>query len=99
MGIRLVSDDKVEESCVEKLYMFLYKPQVHHCALELSQMFNAHMSLENMIKCNCFVLIDREHEYEIVVSGNVVVMSDGERYVHPNDFAIEKILKNKVSLL
>ena len=71
--------------------------QLHHRALELSQMFNAHMSLENMIKCNCFVLIDREHEYEIIISGNIVVMSDGERYVHPNDFAIEKVLKRRLN--
>lgn len=81
---------------MEKLYIFLYNAKTHHRAPKLSVIFNAKFSLENIINTYRVVLDEREQEYADIISGNVI-MFDGERYVHPSGFSIDKVMKRKVN--
>ena len=54
--MRLESDEEAEQSCAEKLYMFLYNAKAHHRAVELSQVFNAEFPFEKIVEsCRVFL--------------------------------------------
>ena len=90
------SDEEAEQSCAEKLFMFLYNAKAHHRAAELSHIFNAEFPFEKIMETCRDVLRDSEQEYADVVSNNVVTV-DGECHVHILDFAIGTIEKRKVN--
>ena len=59
-------------------------------------MFNANFPLKNVMD-NCrIVLGEQEQEFEEVVSGNIVML-EGECYVQPFNFSMEKVVKRSLN--
>jgi len=96
LNLRFESDEEAEQSCAEKLFMFLYNAKSHHRAAELSQIFNAEFPFEKIMETCRDVLRDREKEYVDVVSNNALTV-DGECHVHILDFAVRTVEKRKVN--
>ena len=86
LNMRLESDEEAEQSCAEKLFLFLHSTKAHQRSSELIKVFNPEFPFDKIIdSCRGF-LEQPEQEFVNSFSPNVVIV-DGEQYVHISEFS------------
>ena len=96
MNMRLESDEEAEQSCAEKLFLFLHSAKAHQRSAELIKVFNPEFPFDKIIdSCRGF-LEELEQEFVNSFSPNAVIL-DGEQYVHISEFPANVAVKRKVN--
>ena len=96
LNMRLESDEEAEQSCAEKLFLFLHSAKAHQRSTELIKVFNPEFPFDKIIdSCRGFLEVP-EQEFVNIFSPNAVIV-DGEQYVHISEFSADAVVKRKVN--